>query len=363
MRSSIIAGLAVAASSCSTPAVPDESPPDAATGAGWILDDLDADAGFSVRTPAFDVAAGTEVQDCYFFRVPDLASGADLMIDRFELGLNRGSHHLNAFRVKTIVGLDPAAGEPVAMGGGISGTVVHGGECWKGGNWADWPLVANSQQSTGDDPKLDWRLPAGVAERFAPGEPLMLQVHYVNATSDVLHGKGGINFHRSHDGDAIELGTLFATQKEIRVCRSTPTPHFAGACVVPDGAHTVIASNGHFHSRGTRFQMYAWTGDTVAAPAASSRFYENVDWAEPRMVTDLSVPLPDGGGVWWSCDYKWSEPPGGCAAVDAKDPLHANDCCYTFGPIVEVNEHCNAFVYYYPKAAAAPQCGPVTSTD
>jgi hypothetical protein len=25
------------------------------------------------------------------------------------------------------------------------------------------------------------------------------------------------------------------------------------------------------------------------------------------------------------------------------------DCCYTFGPIVEKNEHCNAFIYYYPK--------------
>ena len=27
----------------------------------------------------------------------------------------------------------------------------------------------------------------------------------------------------------------------------------------------------------------------------------------------------------------------------------ADGCCFTFGPKVEVNEHCNAFVYYYPK--------------
>ena len=25
------------------------------------------------------------------------------------------------------------------------------------------------------------------------------------------------------------------------------------------------------------------------------------------------------------------------------------DCCYRFGGVVEKNEHCNAFVYYYPK--------------
>ncbi|MDB4942126.1 MAG: hypothetical protein JWP97_1660, partial [Labilithrix sp.] len=32
-----------------------------------------------------------------------------------------------------------------------------------------------------------------------------------------------------------------------------------------------------------------------------------------------------------------------------KHPDAKPDCCYTFGPIVEKNEHCNAFVYYYPK--------------
>ena len=28
-----------------------------------------------------------------------------------------------------------------------------------------------------------------------------------------------------------------------------------------------------------------------------------------------------------------------------------DSCCFTFGPQVETNEHCNAFVYYYPKQA------------
>ena len=35
--------------------------------------------------------------------------------------------------------------------------------------------------------------------------------------------------------------------------------------------------------------------------------------------------------------------------VDARDPMMANDCCYTFGPTVETSEHCNVFLYYYPK--------------
>src|SRR4051795_6699013 len=72
----------------------------------WLLDELDSQTGFWVRTPEFEVPQGAEVQDCYFFKVPDLAGAADLMIDRFALGLNVGSHHMNVFRVKTIVMLD-----------------------------------------------------------------------------------------------------------------------------------------------------------------------------------------------------------------------------------------------------------------
>jgi hypothetical protein len=29
-------------------------------------------------------------------------------------------------------------------------------------------------------------------------------------------------------------------------------------------------------------------------------------------------------------------------------PADRLDCCYTFGGLVDKNEHCNAFVYYYP---------------
>ncbi len=74
------------------------------------------------------------------------------------------------------------------------------------------------------------------------------------------------------------------------------------------------------------------------------------------METTLDVKLPPNGGVLWTCDYHWQEPTIGCAAVDAADPMHANDCCYTFGPSVDANEHCNAFVYYYPRATEPAIC-------
>src|SRR5687768_12109347 len=61
--------------------------------------------GARFETPAFDVAQGAEIQDCYFLEMPDLAGGADYFIDRVRLGTNSGSHHMNVFRVKTILAL------------------------------------------------------------------------------------------------------------------------------------------------------------------------------------------------------------------------------------------------------------------
>ncbi|MEO8552239.1 MAG: hypothetical protein ABI678_19820 [Kofleriaceae bacterium] len=326
----------------------------------WILDTVAADDGFWIRTPEFPVASGAEIQDCYFFQVPDVANGADLWIDRTTLALNPGSHHMNVFRVKTIVNLDPANGTPIELGS-VHGTVIHGADsldCWKSPNWADWPLVANSQKSAPNEQTLDWPLPQGVAARFHPGEMLMLQVHYVNATDQPTPwvARAGINFYRSKDNDTMELGTLFATQQSIRVCQSDPKPRYSGACALPPGERTIVGANGHFHSRGTEFQMWTWDGVSVTKPDDAARFYDNTNWDEPKMETGLSLPLPATGGVWWQCDYQWTPPEAGCDAVNAADKQGANDCCYTFGPKVETSEHCNAFVYYYPKAEGDVSC-------
>jgi hypothetical protein len=314
----------------------------------WQLDELSAGEGLWVRTGEFEVPSGTEIQDCYFFEIP--AGGADLWIDRFQLALNPGSHHMNLYRVGSIVNLDPASGAPIDLGG-VPGAVVRGGECWNAANLAGWPLVVNSQQSAEQDPVFEWSLPPTIAVRFTPGERLMLQVHYANtgAQETPFRGRAGLNLLRSDD-DTVELGALLATQQRIRVCRSTPPPVYSGTCAMPSGGeHRVAAVNGHFHSRGQRFSVYAWDGMSTVRPPDSARFYVSDEWAEPDMLTGLDVRLAAAGGIWWTCEYQWREPEIGCAAVDLRDPLQANDCCYTFGGEVESSEHCNVFLYYHPK--------------
>ncbi|MBA3396782.1 MAG: hypothetical protein H0T89_29395 [Deltaproteobacteria bacterium] len=322
----------------------------------WELEDLSADQGFSLRVPEFDVAAGRESQNCYFVRVPDLGGGEDIWVDRVLTAINPGSHHMNVFRVKTILGLDPAAGTPVMLGA-YEGTVIEGEDfvntspCWNSTNWADWPLVANSQHATVEEAKTDWQLPESVAIRMTPGEMLMIQTHYVNTTDQPTRygAKVGINFYRHQGTSPMEMGSLFATQQNLRVCKSRPNVTYSGTCRFP-GAVTITAANGHFHKRGDTFTIFPWDGQSIDHPAESTAFYQSDSWEEPPMAMNLDVKAAANTGIWWDCAFKWTPPTHlTCAEVDAKDPLQENDCCYTFGGNTDVGEHCNVFLYYYPK--------------
>lgn len=314
--------------------------------------------GFQLKTGEFPVPASTEVQDCYFFKVRDLAAAGGLDVNgpvelhRIQAVQKVGSHHMNLFRVKTILGLDPNAG---AIAHGTNGA----GECFRSSNWADWPLIANTQTS-GD---LDWTYPDGVANEFSPDEWIMLQTHFVNATTQQSPGGGAvsINFWTMDKAKVTaQLGTLFATKQSIRVCAKNPTPTFEGSCQIKSAIPvTIIGANAHFHSRGKVFDMYTWDGTSTTTPPDSARFYESTQWDNPPMARSpqLSVSLPANGGVWYKASYQWTQPDSslGCSALNAWDqekymtPPAQQDCCYTFGPVVEKNEHCNIFVYYYPK--------------
>jgi len=324
------------------------SPPDEAQ-----LDPPPPGEGFQIQTSTFEVPAGMEKQDCYFFRVSELAAANGLdasspvYVNRVQIVQREGSHHMNVFRVRSKTGLDPANG---LVQEGTNGQ----GECFNSANWSDWPLVANSQQ----DGQLDWTFPEGVANEFMPDEWLMLQTHYVNAaTQDTPTGEGEVrvNFWTMPKSEVkAQMGTLFATKQSIRVCASNPTPSFDGTCQFksPEPVH-IIGANGHFHSRGKQFDMFTWDGTSIEAPPMSDRFYSSQAWDEPPMLIspELDRTVPAGGGVFYTCSYQWHMPVQslGCEGLNAADPQQEGDCCYTFGPIVEQNEHCNIFVYYYPK--------------
>jgi hypothetical protein len=293
-----------------------------------LLDPPAEGQGFQLGTTPFDVPAGSEIQNCYFLEVP---SDTDVWVNRIQIAQEPGSHHMNVFRVKTIVNL-----------GGKPGDVVSNGECFRSSNWADWPLVINSQQS---DTK-DWAMPDGVAEKFAAHELLMIQSHYVNATTQKTPGVGHtlINFYTTDASKVTaELGTVFATNQNIQVCPGQTDVKYTTQCRFAKTPVTIVGANGHFHSRGRTFTMDPW--DPVSGGGA--QFYESDVWDDPPFPTNLNIAVPAQGGVQFSCSF--SAPADSCG-----DPT--KNCCFTFGGQVETNEHCNAFVYYYPKQDTDQNC-------
>ncbi len=327
--------------------------------------------GFQLATPVFDVPGGHEVQNCYFFRVPDLG---ERFVDRIQVVQNTGSHHMNIFRVQGAV-------NALSMGAD-DGTAVTGvdgmGECFNSADWSAWPLVVNSQQSSndGDSGDIDWTLPMSprgqVVDKFAPGELLMLQTHYVNATTQKSAlGKGRVlaNFY---DADKGKMGpvltTIFATHPSIEIRPDVKGDQsFDAACNFAHPNVTIVGANSHFHSRGTDFTISTGT----KAGDVDKTFYENKIWDEPKMAFDLSVGLEENRPLLYTCTYEYPKAdakgvpcPTTCEPVDEKTascglgsqcekfmftPKCGNSFC--FGPIVETMEHCNAFIYLYANEA------------
>jgi hypothetical protein len=205
-------------------------------------------------------------------------------------------------------------------------------------------LIANTQKAGIED----WQMPDGVGLRLEPGEKIMLQTHYVNATTQKTPAKAKVlvNFYGIPEAEvAAELGTVFATNQSIRVCPGDSGTRFQASCNFgKQEPVTVIAANGHFHSRGRRFTISAW--DQFEG-AAESPFYESTSWDDPPMPRDLDVSIPAGGGIDWACEF--AAPVETCGDPD-------DGCCFTFGGYVEYQEHCNAFVYYYPKGDTEVNC-------
>jgi hypothetical protein len=175
--------------------------------------------GFQFTSGEQPVGAGEEVQNCYFFQVKDLLAdgGLDpsksLNLHRIQIHQKEGSHHMNLFRVRAISmeadGMDPTQGPYLNKNGA--------GPCFKSTNWADWPLIANTQV----DGQLDWTFPDGVANKLDPEEWIMMQSHYVNATTQTTPDGSGevyVNFWHLPENEVVhEMGTLFASKQSVRV--------------------------------------------------------------------------------------------------------------------------------------------------
>ena len=253
------------------------------------------------------VPVGSEETRCHTFK---LASDLDLEVNRFEIAVSGGSHHIHLYRP-----FDPGVDLP-----------DESYDCNFTVDFDQWELVAAAQLA-----ETDWTLPEGVAFHFRAGEQLLMQTHFVNIGGLETTGEPRvlINMHTIPEAEVrANAGSIFGQDRDVFVPAQSVSTRSA-ECTFPEPI-TLMAMTGHYHYRGRHFVTERLLdGAPVGPPLYVHEGYEDPlflvydDAVAPRFQADESFR--------WTCTYDNRE-----------------DRDFEFGPFTDDNEHCNVFAFYYP---------------
>jgi hypothetical protein len=259
--------------------------------------------GIQIAVTARAVPLGTEETACHYLKLP---SDVDLDVNRMQISVSGGSHHIHIYRPYQQLDLEDGSEE-----------------CNMAVDFDQWALVVATQLRN-----TDWELPQGIAYHFRAGEQLLVQTHFVNVGSLETTGEGKVLFNL-HQADAGTItayaGALFGQDRDVFVpALSSPTK--SAVCEFPK-AINVFAQTGHYHFRGRRFSTYEWYAGQRGAEVYHHEGYDDPLFLihQPPLVVEAEH------GLEWEC--QWVNP---------------TDVDYDFGPFTDTNEHCNLFAFYYP---------------
>jgi hypothetical protein len=287
------AGLAAAAPAAGSAAPSAPSPPTGSGGVdaaspGVVLGDAgvpDSELGtpITLTMDSFTVAANDEVYMCQQFGNP---FGKDVDLVKMVGSMTAGSHHFFVFN------MTPSTGRS---------TTAPLGPCLdKGLEFHPFPYL--SQQ-----PEWTVQYGTGMGYPLVGQNGLMMNVHYLNASSTPVTPKVTITFYPAKPGTVTtHVGTIFLNNQTIYVPAGTPKTNLVAVTnsnvPISDESYTIFTHWSHMHQYSTDFQ--ASTGGTV--------FYEEKQWNEPPLITagtgtNQSPLLPktmnSGATITWTCMY------------------------------------------------------------
>lgn len=235
---------------------------------------------------------GMETERCQFFKAP--AEG--LYINREEVRFTQGSHHVLLY--KTSYADIPTKNE-AGMDVDTSGVV----DCPNGAG-ADWKIdsVISGSQSFKGDSMLN-SLPEGVAVRVDPGAVFLMNVHYLNTSSEPLSADARINLYSIPEASVKEeAGVLFLYNPFIRIPASGQASARMRCPVSKD--ISVVSVQSHMHRRGVNFVANLTDG----AGAPIDEIYTNTEWeAVPVKAFEPTLSVKAGQALDYRCDYKNAE--------------------------------------------------------
>ena len=155
--------------------------------------------GFQLHLGPFEVSSNFERE---FFQYTDIKQVEDVFVNRVEIEMRKGSHHfiLYSFLPGTASNELPTFGEARELryksGGLILSTLqsMQYHQFFAGTQW----------------PRLDYRLPAGVALRLPAEFGLDQNSHYVNRTDSIMTGEVYTNIHTVDESEVQHIAELFS---------------------------------------------------------------------------------------------------------------------------------------------------------
>ena len=197
-------------------------------------------------------------QDQHLCRYVAIPNGATFLTG-FSYALSNGFHHLFAFQ--TDLQSMPAGGDALV-------------DCYVG---SPGPMDhARATVFGGETATGSFSLPAGVGLPVTPGQVLVLQSHFLNATAGPLDVEGSLTFDYSATDPGQHAGAFFFFDLFIDV-GIAQTGQATMRCHVPSDI-TVLTTVGAAYSRAIGFEAFV---DGAGQPPTPDPFYQAEGWGDP----------------------------------------------------------------------------------
>lgn len=227
---------------------------------------------------ARDVPAGSEEHVCVVVHLPN---ETPIQVTEVRAVLSEGSHHLIVDRRAAGTAEQP---EPVVCA----------------------PTMGDqSRLIIGQQKDARITLPSPSAYNLEARQPVFLQLHYINTTTEAHDIEGAVELTIAPPGaDLVEAKSLFTGSISINIPPNSPgtAEHFQIVAPTEGAVRHAFAMTSHTHSLGVRATIERVPN---AGAPPTQPLHESLDWAEPPLTT-FGTPLEFDGtdGVRLRCEYQ-----------------------------------------------------------
>ena len=273
-----------------------DDPTDADAGA----DDVpEPETGFQIVSPDIALMPGEEATWCYYTVLPvDVASG----VKKWESVMTPGSHHMILYTTASETRPD--------------GTLTEDCEVFGGG--FDAPVWTYAAQT----PEAEFPMPEGVGMSIAANQPVVVQMHYLNASDSELVANVTINGHTFAGNESYQKAAAYVTYNTQINVPPGQSGGVSGTCQIPSGASFFTMST-HSHQFSTQTRV----------SDAGSMVVVSDDWEHPEVAEFPAAPFFQfqSGSLTYECDY-----------------FNTSNAMLQTGDSAETDEMCMAVGYFFP---------------